>query len=74
MASLAAILVTLDVLLLVAFFVLYLSSGKHPVVLFNCSIDSYVPISDETIDTLCSDAFNLLSLRCKLCAVSDASN
>lgn len=54
-------------LLVVDFFCLFLSSGKHPVDLFNCSIDWYTPISVETMDEPRFDAFNLYSLHLALC-------
>lgn len=60
-ASVVAMVIGFDVTV-VDFFDLCLSSGKHPVVLFNCSIDWYMPISDETIDSLRFDAFNSSTL------------
>lgn len=54
-------------LLLVGFFDLFLSSGKHPVDLFNCSIDWYTLVSVETIDEPRFDALNSYSLDLALC-------
>lgn len=58
-ASVAATVVAFVEFVVVCFFDLCLSSGKHPVDLFNCSIDWYIPISDETIESsLCFVPFS----------------
>lgn len=58
---------------LVTFFDLFFSSGKHPVVLFNCSIDWYIAKSAEPIDELWFDRLSLSSSSSSLLLLSMSS-